>query len=102
MAPFLRTAPVGKIVDVLGKPGENDTEMHAILAEYSLPYRFEPGIEDAAAKIPVKITGEEIKNRRDFRDAPTFTIDPPPPPLPTPRTSTMLFPYAALRTATGK
>lgn len=68
--------PEGEIVDVLGKPGENDTEMHAILAEYSLPYRFEPEIEDAAAKIPVNVTDEEIKDRRDFRDAPTFTIDP--------------------------
>ena len=49
---------------------------HAILAEYTLPYRFEPEVEAAAAKIPVKITDAEVKNRRDFRDAPTFTIDP--------------------------
>ena len=68
--------PLGVITDVLGLPGENNTEMHAILAEYTLPYRFEPEVEAAAAKIPVKITDAEVKNRRDFRDAPTFTIDP--------------------------
>ena len=68
--------PLGTIVDVLGLPGDNNTEMHAILAEYALPYRFEPEIEAAAGKIPIKITDAEIKKRRDFRDAPTFTIDP--------------------------
>ena len=69
-------APVGHIVDVLGDPGENDTEMHAILAEYALPYRFEPEVENAADKISDKITGEDLKGRRDFRDTTTFTIDP--------------------------
>jgi ribonuclease R len=68
--------PLGTIVDVLGLPGDNNTEMHAILAEYALPYRFEPEIEAAAGKIPIKITDAEIMKRRDFRDAPTFTIDP--------------------------
>jgi ribonuclease R len=68
--------PLGVITDVLGLPGENNAEMHAILAEYTLPYRFEPEVEAAAAKIPVKITDAEVKNRRDFRDVPTFTIDP--------------------------
>ena len=68
--------PVGEIVEVLGDPGENDTEMHAILAEFGLPNRFEPEIEAAAEKIPADITAEEIAARRDFRDIPTFTIDP--------------------------
>ena len=69
-------APVGKIIDILGEPGENDTEMHAILAEFGLPYRFNPAVEDAAARIPVKIEEKEIKRRRDMRDMLTVTIDP--------------------------
>ena len=66
----------GHIVDVLGEPGENDTEMHAILAEYSLPYRFEAEVEKAADQISDEITPEEIATRKDFRDVLTFTIDP--------------------------
>src|SRR5574344_927714 len=69
-------APWGRIVDVLGKPGDNNTEMHAILAEYGLPYKFTEEVEQAAAKIPIEIEKEEIKRRRDFRDICTFTIDP--------------------------
>ncbi|MDM8003029.1 MAG: ribonuclease R, partial [Bacteroidota bacterium] len=68
--------PVGEIVEVLGNPGENDTEMHAILAEFGLPNRFDPEIEAAAEKISAEITPEDIAARRDFRDTPTFTIDP--------------------------
>ena len=68
--------PLGKIVDVLGTPGENDTEMHAILAEYNLPYRFEPEVEEAAEKISDKITAAEIARRKDYRKVTTFTIDP--------------------------
>ena len=68
--------PLGIIVDVLGKPGENDTEMHSILAEYNLPYRFEPEVENAAEKISEKITDAEIAARKDFRGVTTFTIDP--------------------------
>ena len=68
--------PLGKIVDVLGLPGENDTEMHAILAEYNLPYRFEPEVEEAAEKISEKITAAEISRRKDYRKVTTFTIDP--------------------------
>ncbi|MRR19565.1 ribonuclease R [bacterium] len=68
--------PIGEITEVLGYPGENDTEMHAILAEFGLPNRFEPDVEAAAEKIPAAITPEEIAARRDFRDVPTFTIDP--------------------------
>ena len=74
--PMHSDAPVGKIIDVLGEPGENDTEMHAILAEFGLPYRFEPELEEAAAKIPAKIEEKEIKRRRDMRQVLTFTIDP--------------------------
>ena len=68
--------PHGRIVDVLGEPGENDTEMHAILAEYALPYRFEPAVANAADQISEEITAEDIAHRRDFRDVLTFTIDP--------------------------
>ena len=68
--------PFGHIVDVLGAPGENDTEMHAILAEYGLPYRFEPEVENAADSISDVITEKDLKGRRDFRDTLTFTIDP--------------------------
>ena len=68
--------PMGEIIEVLGNPGENDTEMHAILAEFGLPNRFEPEIEAAAEKIEAEITPEEIAARRDFRKIPTFTIDP--------------------------
>ena len=68
--------PKGHVVDVLGFPGENDTEMHAILAEFGLPYRFEKEVEDAADAISDKITAKDLKGRRDLRDRLTFTIDP--------------------------
>jgi len=68
--------PVGEITEVLGYPGENDTEMHAILAEFGLPNKFDPEIESAAEKISAEITPEDIAARRDFRGVPTFTIDP--------------------------
>lgn len=68
--------PHGRIVDVLGEPGANDTEMHAILAEFNLPYRFEKEVEDAADLISEEITAEDMKGRKDFRDTFTFTIDP--------------------------
>jgi len=69
-------APVGKIVDVLGTPGANDTEMYAILTEYGLPYRFEPEVEAAADDIPSEITAADIAERQDYRNVTTFTIDP--------------------------
>ena len=69
-------SPVGELVDVLGLAGNNDTEMHAILAEYDLPYRFEPEIEEAAQAIDGRITQQEIDRRRDFRRVTTFTVDP--------------------------
>jgi len=68
--------PIGHIIDVLGTPGDNNTEMHAILAEFGLPYKFDPSVEKDADKISDKITSEEIKGRRDFRGITTFTIDP--------------------------
>lgn len=68
--------PIGEIIDVLGNVGENNTEMHAILAEYGLPYEFPKDVERAADLIPIKITEEEISKRRDFRKITTFTIDP--------------------------
>ena len=68
--------PIGEVVDVLGMVGDNDTEMHAILAEFDLPYRFEPQVEEAAEAIPGEITDEERARRRDFRSITTFTIDP--------------------------
>ncbi len=74
--PRKAAAPVGTIIDVLGEPGANDTEMHAILSEYGLPYRFEKEVEEAAAAISEKITAEDIEGRRDFRGVTTFTIDP--------------------------
>jgi ribonuclease R len=69
-------APIGELIDILGVPGENDTEMHSILAEFGLPYRFEPNVEEAANAISAEITAAEISRRRDFREVTTFTIDP--------------------------
>ena len=68
--------PTGHLVDVLGEPGANETEMHAILAEFGLPYRFEPEVENAADAISEEITAEDLKGRKDYRDVLTFTIDP--------------------------
>lgn len=68
--------PTGEIIEVLGKSGDNNTEMHAILAEFDLPYKFPPAVEKAADKIDIKISEEEIKKRRDFRKITTLTIDP--------------------------
>ena len=66
----------GIIAEVLGKSGENNTEMHAILAEFGLPISFPVNIEKEADNIPTKISSSEIKKRRDFRKTTTFTIDP--------------------------
>lgn len=68
--------PIGEIVDILGDTGNNNTEMHAILAEYGLPYSYPQEIEKEANKIPETITEDEIKRRIDFRTTTTFTIDP--------------------------
>lgn len=68
--------PIGEVIDILGKAGDNDAEMHAILAEFGLPYVYPEKVEKAADKISDKITKEEIAKREDFRKVPTFTIDP--------------------------
>jgi len=68
--------PIGEIIEVLGATGDNETEMHAILAEFDLPYHFEEEVEKAAAEIPSEIPQSEIDNRIDMRDVCTFTIDP--------------------------
>ena len=68
--------PIGQVMDILGKAGENTTEMHAILAEYGLPYIYPKNVEAAADKIPAEFTKEDLEGREDFRDVVTFTIDP--------------------------
>ena len=68
--------PVGKVIDILGLPGDNDTEMHAILAQYDLPYSYPKEVDKVAAKISDKIEADEIARREDFRDVFTITIDP--------------------------
>ncbi|MGI9531122.1 ribonuclease R [Lutimonas sp.] len=68
--------PFGNIIQVLGKPGDHDTEIHSILLEYGLPYTFPEEVEAYASKIPIEITEEEIAKRRDMRKDLTFTIDP--------------------------
>ena len=67
---------VGEVIDVLGKEGDNNVEMHAILAQYGLPYSYPKHVEEAAEKIDPGITEQEIKRREDFRDVWTCTIDP--------------------------
>lgn len=68
--------PIAEIIDVLGMPGNNDVEMHAILAEFDLPYKYPERIIAEAEKIPDEINSSEIKKRRDFREITTITIDP--------------------------
>ncbi len=68
--------PWGEVVDILGKKGENNTEIHAILAEYGLPYRYPEAVERAAAKIDAGITPDVVAQREDMRKVTTFTIDP--------------------------
>jgi ribonuclease R len=68
--------PEGKVVRVLGPAGENNAEIHSIMAEFDLPFEFHKGVESQAKRISDDITEEEIGRRRDFRDVTTFTIDP--------------------------
>lgn len=68
--------PIGEVVDILGRTGENTTEMHAILAEFGLPYRYPENVNAAAEKIDAGITDEVVARRIDMRDVTTFTIDP--------------------------
>ncbi|HYD92047.1 MAG TPA: ribonuclease R, partial [Flavobacterium sp.] len=74
--PAKADSPFGEVIKVLGKPGEHNTEMHAILAEYGLPYEFPVDVEVYAQKIDTEIHEEEIAKRRDMRGVLTFTIDP--------------------------
>ena len=67
---------LGEVIDLLGKTGENNAEMHAILAQYGLPYQYPKAVEEAAKKISEEITEEEIRRREDFREVFTCTIDP--------------------------
>ena len=67
---------IGSVIDILGKTGENNAEMHAILAQYNLPYKYPKNVEEAAEKIDATISPEEIARREDFRDVFTCTIDP--------------------------
>tara|TARA_R110001592_G_scaffold52177_1_gene159859 strand:+ start:5953 stop:8181 length:2229 start_codon:yes stop_codon:yes gene_type:complete len=69
-------SPNGEILQVLGRPGEHDTEIHSILAEYGLPYEFPKEVEAYANQLDTSITKEEISKRRDMREVLTFTIDP--------------------------
>lgn len=68
--------PVGQVIEVLGLPGNNDTEMNAIMAEYELPVKFAPNVLKAAEKISMDVPEDEVKNRLDMRPVVTFTIDP--------------------------
>jgi len=68
--------PVAEIINVLGDPGLHETEMHAILAEFELPYHFTDEVEADSEKIPSEINDADVKSRRDFRSIPTFTVDP--------------------------
>lgn len=68
--------PIGRVIDILGEAGNNNTEMNAILAEFGLPYKYPEKLEEAANKLPEEITEEEIAKREDFRSTTTFTIDP--------------------------
>ncbi len=69
-------SPLGKVIKVLGQPGEHEVEIHAILDQYDLPYEFDPEVQKFADDLPKEITPQEIKKRRDMRKTTTFTIDP--------------------------
>lgn len=68
--------PVGKVTHVLGKKGENDTEMHAILSDFGFSINFPKVVEKEADKLKLDLSKKELKKRKDFRKVPTFTIDP--------------------------
>jgi ribonuclease R len=68
--------PFGEVIEILGKQGENEAEMHAILLEFGLPYKFSETVEEEAARVPDKITSKDYAARRDFRSVTTFTVDP--------------------------
>lgn len=68
--------PEAKVIEILGKTGENEAEIHSIMAEFDLPFRFDPAVLKESEEIPDEISTEEIKKRKDFREVLTFTIDP--------------------------
>ena len=68
--------PIARVVEVLGRTGDNETEMHAMLAEFGWPYTYPKNVEEAAERIPADITAADLAEREDFRDRLTFTIDP--------------------------
>lgn len=74
--PETAESPFGEVIEVLGQAGQNEAEMHAILAEFDLPYKFPENVEKAANQIPIEIEDAEVKKRRDMRSITTFTIDP--------------------------
>jgi ribonuclease R len=74
--PALDKSPEGKVIRVLGKAGEHEAEIHSIMAEFDLPFEFPESVEAEANELSEQLAPEEIKRRRDFRDIPTFTIDP--------------------------
>lgn len=69
-------SPNGRVKDILGDPGEHNTEIHAILAQYGLPYEFPPAVEDFTEQLDKTISKKDIESRRDMRDTLTYTIDP--------------------------
>ncbi len=69
-------SPIGRVVQVLGQAGENEAEIHSIMAEFDLPFKFPKNVEQEADKIDLEIPEKEIKKRRDMREVTTFTIDP--------------------------
>lgn len=71
-----KKSPIGEIIDILGQSGDNDAEMHTILAQYGLPYKYPENVEKAAEKITGEITKQDLEEREDFRDVFTCTIDP--------------------------
>lgn len=74
--PIDQNIPKGEVIDVLGRSGENSAEMHAILAEFGLPYKYPEAVDKAAKKIDAGITDAVVAQRRDMRNETTFTIDP--------------------------
>lgn len=73
---IVNRSPVGKVIKSLGPAGENEAEIHSIMAEFGLPFQFPDRVEKAADEIPIKISASDIKDRKDFREITTFTIDP--------------------------
>ncbi len=69
-------SPLGEVIEVLGPAGENEAEIHSIMAEFGLPFKFPRKVEQAADKIDIEISSDEIRKRTDFRETTTFTIDP--------------------------